>query len=313
METTRNRSQKIKKKKRNTMYIPSEASTVGAGGRAGLAVREASRRPSSIAGCPSLAALATTPKSTSSTEASTSSPEATAASLTTSLASLSALTLAGWRGVACNVLQSLRDGLARLAEEGHQTPDVLCVCEREEGVCVSLRPGTSGTSDTVHVVLESAGEVEVDDELEVADVETTCRNVGGDEDHLVAGSEVVQGAFTVALVLVSVDRCRAESVALQLVGSLVTKLLGSSKDKRLAATTCSVVADDLEHHVVLLADVVRQVDVLCDVGVGGELVGSNLDVHPVLKEVAGETLNLTRPGGRPEEGLAVGADLFKCD
>ena len=68
----------------------------------------------------------------------------------------------------------------------------------------SLPSETSGTSDTVDVVLPVGGEVEVNDEGDLLDVDTTGEQIGGDEDAGGTRAELAHDDVTLTLVHVSV-------------------------------------------------------------------------------------------------------------
>jgi hypothetical protein len=65
--------------------------------------------------------------------------------------------------------------------------------------------GPSGTARAVHVVGGIGRGVEVDNEGHGVDMDSPCRDVGGDEHVETAGTKRGQGAFTLGLAPVAVD------------------------------------------------------------------------------------------------------------
>ena len=68
----------------------------------------------------------------------------------------------------------------------------------------TLTTETAGTTDTVDVVLTVGGEVKVDDQGNLLDIDTTGQKVGGDEDTGRSRAELAHDDVTLALVHVSV-------------------------------------------------------------------------------------------------------------
>eukprot|EP00756_Hemistasia_phaeocysticola_P005701 Hpha_TRINITY_DN13458_c0_g1::TRINITY_DN13458_c0_g1_i1::g.130790::m.130790 len=195
-----------------------------------------------------------------------------------------------------------------LLHEFHELLGVLRVPVFEEGVGITLVTCTPGTTDTVHVVLHRAGEVEVDNHGQVTDVETTRRDVSGDEDGRGAATELVKCTLTLVLLLVTVDGIRRVTTAAEVVGDLVGPPLGVGEHKHL----CEPVLLQLPHQVhdaLVLLVPVAEYDVLRHVRVRCELETAHLDLHPVPLVVAGQALHLLRPRRRPHQRLPVRADL----
>ena len=90
--------------------------------------------------------------------------------------------------------------------------------------------GAAGTADAVHVGLGVVRDVVVDDVGDAVDVETTRGDIGGDEDVERARLQLADGAFTLRLHDVAVDRGGGETTRAQLLGQLLGGLLGAHED-----------------------------------------------------------------------------------
>ena len=112
--------------------------------------------------------------------------------------------------------------------EAAQLGEVLAGDERDGG---PRGEGATGAADTVHVILERVGEVEVHHVGDTLDVDTAGGDVGGDQDADLAVLEGLQGALTLALRAVGVDRGTRDVGAGQLTADAVRAVLGAGEDE----------------------------------------------------------------------------------
>lgn len=87
---------------------------------------------------------------------------------------------------------------------------------REEVDGHTLTTETSGTTDTVDVVLSIRGQVKVDDQRNLLHVDTTSEQIGGDQDTRGTGTELAHDNVTLPLVHVSVHARNGEVALLHL-------------------------------------------------------------------------------------------------
>lgn len=94
-----------------------------------------------------------------------------------------------------------------------------------------LRPGRS--ADPVDIILSAVGIIEVDDELDVLNVDSSSGNVGGDENVDIGTLELVQNVFTLVLLLVTVDRRHFPPFSTHRAHKVVRSALGLGEDESL--------------------------------------------------------------------------------
>ena len=149
--------------------------------------------------------------------------------------------------------RAMRDG-RRLQHLLQVVKQVRVVLGQERNCCTRLS-GTTGTTNTMSVVLNVLGHVVVDDQGHVLDVDTTTGDVGGHEDVLVSGLESGQSALTLFLTFATVKCRRVEAHLLQALGQDVgtSLLVDEDDDGGLDAAVQDL--DQLVPLVVLLHDV----------------------------------------------------------
>ena len=94
----------------------------------------------------------------------------------------------------------------------------------DEGDGISALTGTSGTTDAMYVILGIVRNVEVEHLTYIADVDSTCKDVGCHQYVDLAISEVFERVFTLALRAVSVDGAGFEA----LVGKFLRTGIGTT-------------------------------------------------------------------------------------
>ena len=109
----------------------------------------------------------------------------------------------------------------------------------EEGVAIGVKrsrspshTGATGAPHAVHVILEHAGQVEVDDVLHALDVESARGDVGGDENRAPPGGKVGQRGFSLLLRPASVKRRRRHPLRVEQGHDLVRPRLALDEDHR---------------------------------------------------------------------------------
>ena len=159
---------------------------------------------------------------------------------------------------------------------------------------------SAGTPDSVHVVVDVAGQVVVDHLSDIGDVEASRRHIGRHKHGTVPALELSQGVFSLTLALVAVDGDGGDASVQKGVLELVGTSLGLHEDEHE-----SVLHDreEVEHRADLLV-LLDPLDLLGDV-LGRGADSAHREEHVVLHEVAGETLDLHWEGGAEHEGLSL--------
>ena len=85
----------------------------------------------------------------------------------------------------------------------------------------------------MNIVFSVLGEVKVDDQGNLLDIDTTGQKVGGDEDTRGTGTELAHDDVTLALVHVSVHSGDCEVSGVHLLGQEVYLPSGVTEDNRL--------------------------------------------------------------------------------
>ena len=163
----------------------------------------------------------------------------------------------------------------------------------------TLTTETAGTTDTVDVVLTVCGQVEVDDQGDLLDIDTTGQKVGGDEDTGRTGAELAHDDVTLALVHVSVHAGDGEVSLLHLLlepvdlppGVAVYDGLGDGE--RLVE-----IAEGVELPLLAIDGDVELLDTL-----EGELVLLDEDADGVAHESLGDLEDVEGHGRREEADL----------
>ena len=96
--------------------------------------------------------------------------------------------------------QSQRVGVQTLPQIVHD----LVVVVRKERDRGALLSSTTRTTDTMHVRLDRVCHLVVDNESDILHIDTTTRQVSGNEDICIAGSEGLQSCLSLILILARV-------------------------------------------------------------------------------------------------------------
>ena len=199
-----------------------------------------------------------------------------------------------------------------LADLDVATQEMLDLAQRNhvlaahEGDGLTTGAGTTGTADTVHVVLGHARQLIVDDMGKAGHINAAGRHVGGDQHLAFPLAQAVQCPGALALVHVAMQRIHGKAFALKFLGQLLGLPLGGGEDDGL--TKAGVVQAGAQQ----LATVSRVVDIDHVVIDRRERLFAALDGQPlrILQQLVGQVANVVRDGGGEAHGLALGRQHF---
>lgn len=163
----------------------------------------------------------------------------------------------------------------------------------------SLSSETSGTSDSVNVVLQVLWEIEVDNQRDLMDINSTGQEIGGDEDTGRSGTELSQDDVTILLSDISVSGRDSELLLAHLVGEVVDLSSGVAEDDGLGDVKSIVQVNKSIHLPLLLLDVdVELLDTL-----KSKLITFDEDTDWISHELGGDVESIGRHGGGEEANL----------
>lgn len=200
----------------------------------------------------------------------------------------------------CHRLQPRRNILVCLSQELDHVPDDVLVATVEERSRNTSVTRTTGTTDTVNVVIDVGGKIVVDDVHDVWDIETTSGHGSGDHDRSAPLTESVKRGFTFALGTIAVNGSSGEVVREQEVGQHVRHTLRLNENE---GETRVLGAEKIKKDGTLVG-ILDVLDLLCDVlGSGTDTTDGQEDV--LLQEVLGKHLDVPREGGGEHERLTL--------
>ena len=165
----------------------------------------------------------------------------------------------------------------------------------------SLPSVTTRTTNTVNVVLTVGGEVVVDDQRHLLDINTTSEQIGGDEHTGSSSAEFLQNVVTSSLLHISVDGRHGEVFVLHGLGQPVHLSAGVAVDDSLGDGEGLVqIAQSVELPVLLLQRNVELLDTL-----QGQLVLLHQNADGIAHELLGNLKNVERHSGREQSHLHV--------
>mmetsp|Transcript_20121 Transcript_20121/g.41456 ORF Transcript_20121/g.41456 Transcript_20121/m.41456 type:complete len:499 (-) Transcript_20121:512-2008(-) len=251
-------------------------------------VSTAAAATTTIAASSSVAATAvTTVASTATVSAVVLLTEITASEAFAATATASATTASATRGG--HLVQPRRNNLIVLFKHVTKLADdtgVLFVDERKRATSVS---GTTGTSNSVNVVVNVGWEIVVDHIGDIGNIQTTTCDIGSCHNGGNSALETAQGIFTFTLRLVSVNGASRESVLAQDVFEVVAVTLCLRKDQN---QTIFNRQEKLHQGVELIA-IFDELDRLSDIlGCRTDTANGQKDV--IAKEITGQSLDLGR-------------------
>ena len=163
----------------------------------------------------------------------------------------------------------------------------------------TLTSETTTTTDAVNVVLAVGGKVVVDDEGNLLDIDTTGKEVSGDEDTGRSGTELLHDNITLGLVHVTVHGRDGEVTSSELVGEPVDLSAGVAEDDGLGDGDGLVqVGESVELPVFLLNGNVELLDTF-----EGKLVLLDEDTDGVAHELGGNLKDVLRHGSGQKNDL----------
>jgi len=170
----------------------------------------------------------------------------------------------------------------------------------------TLTSETPTTTDAVDVVLAVGGQVVVDDQGNLLDIDTTGEQVGGDQDTGRSGTELFHDDITLSLVHVAVHGGDGEVTGSELVGEPIDLPAGVAEDDGLGDGDGLVqVREGVELPVLLLDGNVELLDTF-----EGKLVLLDQDADGVAHELGGDLEDVLGHGGGQEDDLgALGQKL----
>lgn len=223
------------------------------------------------------------------------SATATAATTATTTATATAE-----RGLAGNGLKEGRNLLVSLLEEFKKLADDTTVATVEESSGNTSVSSTTGTTDTVDVVINVGRKIVVDDVGDVGNIQATSSDSSSNQNRAATVAEHLQSALTLTLSAVTVNGSSGEVLVDQEVGQRIGHALGLNENK---GETSGVGVENVEKDGTLV-DILNVLDLLGDVLRGGtDTTNGQEDV--VLEEIAGQDLDVAGESGREHESLAV--------
>src|SRR5215470_5244779 len=187
-----------------------------------------------------------------------------------------------------------------MPQEVLDVPQQRCLIGRYQRDRRSRVAGTRGAPDAMHVILGNVRQLEVHHVWQVADVEATRCNLGGDEGRDTVLPEVAQGAHSRVLALIAVDRGGGNPGALQLLRQAVGGVLGTGEHQHLLpAATLDEMAEQVP-----LVRLRYAVNLLRD-ALGGGVARGDLDGERLVQQPGGELADVVRIGGGKHQVLTL--------
>mmetsp|Transcript_23476 Transcript_23476/g.65168 ORF Transcript_23476/g.65168 Transcript_23476/m.65168 type:complete len:498 (-) Transcript_23476:1400-2893(-) len=202
--------------------------------------------------------------------------------------------------VGSHLVQPLRNFLLVLVEHVTEFADdsrVLLVHERKRVTGVTR---TSGTTDSVHVVVNVGGQIEIDHLGNIGDVQPTTGNIGCGHHRSVSTLEAAKGIFSFALRLVPMNGAGRETVIAQTVLEIIAVALGFREDQDQPIFDRQEVFHQCTELVLFLYVLNLLGDIL---GSGTDATNGQEDV--IAEEITGQALDLCREGRTEHHGLAI--------
>ena len=170
----------------------------------------------------------------------------------------------------------------------------------------TLTTETTTTTDTVNVVLTVGGQVVVDDQGNLLDVDTTGQQVSGNQDTRRTGTELLHDNVTLGLLHVSVHGRDSEVTGSELVGEPVDLAASVAEDDGLGDGDGLVkIGEGVELPLFLLNGNVELLDTF-----EGKLVLLDKDTDGVAHELGGDLKNVLGHGSGKKDNLGgLGEEL----
>lgn len=164
----------------------------------------------------------------------------------------------------------------------------------------TLTTETTTTTDAVDVVLAIGGEIVVDDKRNLLDIDTTSKEIGGDQDTRRSGTELLHDQITLSLVHVTVHGRDGEISGGELISKPVDLATGVAEDDSLGDGDSLVeIREGIELPLLLLHGNVELLDTL-----KGKLILLDQDTDGVTHELGSDLEDVLGHGGRKEDDLS---------
>lgn len=165
----------------------------------------------------------------------------------------------------------------------------------------TLATETTATADTVNVVLAVGGEVVVDDERDLLDIDTAGEEIGGDENAGRARAELLHEDLTLLLLHVAVHSGDGEFTRVHLLGEPVDFAAGVAEDDGLGDGDGLVkIAQGVELPLFLLDSDVELLDTL-----KGKFVPLDEDTDRVTHKLLGDFEDVGGHRGGEQDDLSI--------
>mmetsp|Transcript_24534 Transcript_24534/g.38257 ORF Transcript_24534/g.38257 Transcript_24534/m.38257 type:complete len:256 (+) Transcript_24534:32-799(+) len=163
----------------------------------------------------------------------------------------------------------------------------------------SLTTETSRSTNTVKVALRISRKIKVDNQRHLLDIDTTSKQISGDEDTRRTGTELVQDNVSLLLGDVTVGGGHGELASAHLLGQVVNLPAGVAEDNSLGDVQGVVqITEGVELPVLLLDINVELTDTF-----QGQLLAFHQDLDRVVHESLGDLEGIRGHGGRAQHDL----------
>ncbi|CCJ86707.1 hypothetical protein BN133_3084 [Cronobacter dublinensis 582] len=163
---------------------------------------------------------------------------------------------------------------------------------------------TTGTANTVNVRLGIHRDIVVYDQADTLNVQTTCRNVGCDQDIQTTVFQTLQGLLTQRLVHVTVQRGAVVTATLQRFSHFQGRVFGAHENNR----RVKIFRFKETHQRFVFTHTVHRPVALADVRARGN-AGLNAHFLRLFHKAAGNATNRFRHGRGEQRGLMFSRDL----
>jgi len=171
----------------------------------------------------------------------------------------------------------------------------------------SLSTETTSSTDSVDVVFLLDGELVVDDETNLLDIDTSSKQVSGDEDSDGTLSELLHDNVSLDLVHLSVHDADSEFLFSHSLFELFDSLLGVTVDKSLVDIQVSVKVEEHIHLPLFLLDS----NVILSDTFEGKVLGLDENLGGVSHEMLGELEDVLGKGGGEEGDLDISGEVLE--
>lgn len=171
----------------------------------------------------------------------------------------------------------------------------------------TLTTETTTTTNSVDVVLLGDGEIKVDDERNLLNIDTTGQQISGNQDTGRTRSELLHNGVTLGLVHLTVNGRDSELLGSKTLGNHVDLSLGVAENDGLGDRDSLVqVAEDLELVLLLVNVNVELLDTF-----KSKLVLLNKNADGVAHEFGGDLKNILGHGGRQKNDLNLSREVLE--